>query len=94
MGRDGRRLGPKLPQMVVEMEVGMPHTLGPGELSKDRMRCKLALPSTEAFQQNAQLLYIGFEAHRSRTAQLLVHLWTCLDTVWPLPCEPQRPPFE
>ena len=80
--------------MVVDMEVGVAHTLSSGQMSKDRMGRKLAFPDTEAFKQNAQSLYIDFEIHWRRTSLLLVHFRTCLDSVWPLKWEPQCRPFK
>ena len=36
-------LGPKLPQMMVYVEVSVAHTLGPRHLTKHRVRSELAL---------------------------------------------------
>jgi hypothetical protein len=43
-------LSPELPQMVIYVEIGMPHALGPRHLPKHPVRSELALGTTEALK--------------------------------------------
>jgi hypothetical protein len=49
-------LDPELPQVMVEVEVGVPHALGPRHLSKHGVGGIFAFASTEALKQNADIL--------------------------------------
>lgn len=44
-------LNPKLPQMMVHVEVGVTHALCPRHLTKHRVRSELATRSTEALKK-------------------------------------------
>jgi hypothetical protein len=77
-------LGPKLPRLMVRMEVGVAHTLGPRHLTQRCVRSELALRITQAVKKNAELLQIGRKLGRWRTTLVLVHLRPCLDSVRPM----------
>jgi hypothetical protein len=49
-------LGPKLPQVMVDVKVGVAHALGPRQLTERCVRSELALRITEAFKANAEFL--------------------------------------
>ena len=49
-------LHPELSEVMIKVEVGMAHALGPGHLPKRGVRSEFAPPSTEALKQNAEFL--------------------------------------
>jgi hypothetical protein len=57
-------LSPKLAQMMVHVEVGVSHPLGPRHLTQCCVRKELALRTTEAIKKNAEILQIGRELGR------------------------------
>ena len=61
-------LSPELPQMVIYVEIGMPHALGPRHLPKHPVRSELALGTTEALQ-----IRCGTSPSRMRTARAEYH---------------------
>ena len=81
-------LSSKLPQMMIHVEVGVAHALGPRHLTKHRVRRELALRCTEALRKNAELLQIGCKLRWQRTTLLLVHFRPCLDAMWPRERDP------
>ena len=86
-------LGPKLPQMMVHVKVGVAHALGPGHLAEGCVRSELAIRITEAVKKNAELLQVGCKLGRWRTTLVLVHLRPRLDSVRPMKREPKRHPL-
>jgi hypothetical protein len=52
-------LSTKLPKMMVHVEVGVTHALGPRHSTKKRVRSRLDFPGTKALKQNPELLQIG-----------------------------------
>ena len=79
--------------MMVYVEVGVAHTLGPRHLTERCVRGKLAFRIAEAVKKNAEVLQIGCELSRRRTTLVLVHLRPCFDSVRPMKREPERRPF-
>jgi hypothetical protein len=57
-------LGPKLPQMMVHVQVGVSHPFGPRHPTERCVRSELALRTTEAIKKNAKILQIGRELGR------------------------------
>ena len=57
-------LNPKLAQMMVHVEVGVSHPLGPRHPTQCCVRKELALRTTEAIKKNAKILQIGRELGR------------------------------
>src|SRR6266478_2457308 len=86
-------LGPKLPQMMVHVEIGVAHALGPRHLAERCVRSELAIRITEAVKKNAELLQVGCKLGRWRTTSVLVHLMPRLDSVRPMKREPKRHPL-
>ena len=82
----------ELPQVVIHVEVGMPHPLSPRQLTKHCMRREFALPDTELVKQPAKLLDIRCKFHGPGTTLLLIHFRARLDVVWPPEEVPTEPP--
>ena len=61
----------ELPQVVIQMEVGMPHPLRSRQLSKHCMSGEFALPATELVKQRAKLLDIRCKFHGPSTAPVV-----------------------
>ncbi len=92
-GKPNSTLGPKLPQMMIHVKVGVAHAFAPRHLTERCVRSELDLRSTEAVKKNADFFQVGYKLGRLRTTLVLVHLGPCLNSVRPMKREPKRHPF-
>jgi hypothetical protein len=86
-------LGPKLPQMMVHVKVGVAHALAPRHLTERCVRSELDLRNTELVKENAEFLQVGCKLGGWRASLVLVHFRPRHDSVRPMKREPKRHPF-
>jgi hypothetical protein len=75
---------------MIDVKVGIPHTLGFRHLSKHRVRREFSIQTAEALQQNLQLLAICGEVYGRCATLQLVYFRARLVTVRPRNGCPER----
>ena len=83
----------KLPEMMVHVEICVPHAFYPAHLTESCMSAELALRATEAIQENAEILHVGSKLGRRCTPLVLIHLRPCFNSTRPTKWKPKRSPF-
>ncbi len=86
-------LDPELSQVMIKVEVGVAHALGPGHLPKHGVRRKFTFPGTETPKQTAEFLQVGCKVHGGRATLLLVHFRARLEAVRPPNWNPEASGF-